>query len=54
MYLYYLLGWKLMSKYYARWQKGEGEIELGAEVQVRYEKLDLDLRHACRSFLNDT
>uniref|UniRef100_A0A8D3APK5 chitin synthase n=1 Tax=Scophthalmus maximus TaxID=52904 RepID=A0A8D3APK5_SCOMX len=33
MYLYYLLGWKLMSKYYARWQKGEGEIELGAEVQ---------------------
>uniref|UniRef100_A0A8C9XK79 chitin synthase n=1 Tax=Sander lucioperca TaxID=283035 RepID=A0A8C9XK79_SANLU len=28
MYLYYLLGWKLMKKYYTRWQKGEDEAEL--------------------------
>ncbi|XP_037651888.1 chitin synthase chs-2-like [Sebastes umbrosus] len=33
MYLYYLLGWKLMTKYYARWQKGEDEAELKAAVQ---------------------
>ncbi|XP_040909387.1 chitin synthase chs-1-like [Toxotes jaculatrix] len=33
MYLYYLLGWKLMTKYYTRWQKGEEEKELKAEVQ---------------------
>ncbi|XP_033182151.1 chitin synthase chs-2-like [Anabas testudineus] len=33
MYLYYLLGWKLMSKYYKRLKKGEEEQELEAEVQ---------------------
>ncbi|XP_034400735.1 chitin synthase chs-2-like isoform X2 [Cyclopterus lumpus] len=33
MYLYYLLGWKLMGKHYARWQKGGDEAELKAEVQ---------------------
>ncbi|XP_069372206.1 chitin synthase chs-2-like isoform X2 [Paralichthys olivaceus] len=33
MYLYYLLGWKLMTKYHARWQKGGEEKELRAEVQ---------------------
>ncbi|XP_067468545.1 chitin synthase chs-2-like [Thunnus thynnus] len=33
MYLYYLLGWKLTSKYYGRWQRGEDEKELQAEVQ---------------------
>ncbi|XP_071357113.1 chitin synthase chs-1-like [Trachinotus anak] len=33
MYLYYLLGWKLMTKYYARWQRKEDEKELRAEVQ---------------------
>uniref|UniRef100_A0A3Q3MRB1 chitin synthase n=1 Tax=Mastacembelus armatus TaxID=205130 RepID=A0A3Q3MRB1_9TELE len=27
MYLYYLLGWKLMTKYYERWQGGEDEKE---------------------------
>ncbi|CAJ1083111.1 chitin synthase chs-1-like [Xyrichtys novacula] len=34
MYLYYLLGWKLMTKYYKRWQKGEAEMELKAEVKT--------------------
>ncbi|GLD59450.1 chitin synthase chs-1-like protein, partial [Lates japonicus] len=33
MYLYYLLGWKLMTKYYGRWKMGGEEKELGAEVQ---------------------
>uniref|UniRef100_A0A3Q3N5A0 chitin synthase n=2 Tax=Mastacembelus armatus TaxID=205130 RepID=A0A3Q3N5A0_9TELE len=33
MYLYYLLGWKLMTKYYERWQGGEDEKELREEVQ---------------------
>ncbi|XP_078032019.1 chitin synthase chs-2-like [Epinephelus lanceolatus] len=33
MYLYYLLGYKLMTKYYERWQKGENEAELKAEIQ---------------------
>ncbi|XP_062266228.1 chitin synthase chs-2-like [Platichthys flesus] len=33
MYLYYLLGWKLMAKFHARWQKGCDEKELRAEVQ---------------------
>ncbi|KAM7373610.1 hypothetical protein PAMP_008450 [Pampus punctatissimus] len=33
MYLYYLLGWKLMTKYYKRWQKGDDEKTLKAEVQ---------------------
>ncbi|KAM3596267.1 uncharacterized protein V6R79_011449 [Siganus canaliculatus] len=32
MYLYYLLGWKLMTKYYNRWQKGEDENELKTEI----------------------
>jgi len=35
MYLYYLLGWKLMGKHYARWAKGVDEAELKAAVQVR-------------------
>lgn len=35
MYLYYLLGWKVMTKYFVRWQKGGNEKELKAEVQVR-------------------
>ncbi|KAA8578480.1 hypothetical protein FQN60_007050 [Etheostoma spectabile] len=33
MYLYYLLGWKLMTKYYARYQKGEDGPEFRAEVE---------------------
>ncbi|XP_042362933.1 chitin synthase chs-2-like [Plectropomus leopardus] len=33
MYLYYLLGYKLMTKYYNRWKKGESEAELKREVQ---------------------
>ncbi|XP_050923111.1 chitin synthase chs-2-like isoform X2 [Lates calcarifer] len=33
MYLYYLLGWKLMTKYYRRWKMGGEEKELEAEVQ---------------------
>ncbi|KAL3043514.1 hypothetical protein OYC64_003388 [Pagothenia borchgrevinki] len=33
MYLYYLLGWKLMSKHYARLQKGEEEVTLRAQVE---------------------
>ncbi|XP_075968855.1 chitin synthase chs-2-like [Anarhichas minor] len=33
MYLYYLLGWKLMTKYYARLKKGEDKAELTAELQ---------------------
>ncbi|XP_051245639.1 chitin synthase chs-1-like [Dicentrarchus labrax] len=33
MYLYYLLGWKLMTKYFARWQKGDDEKELKADLQ---------------------
>ncbi|XP_070702922.1 chitin synthase chs-2-like [Pempheris klunzingeri] len=33
MYFYYLLGWKVMTKYFARWQKLENENELKAEVQ---------------------
>ncbi|KAM6974308.1 LOW QUALITY PROTEIN: chitin synthase chs-2-like [Tautogolabrus adspersus] len=33
MYLYYLLGWKLMTKYYKRWQKGENDLQLKAEVK---------------------
>ena len=41
MYLYYLLGWKLMTKYYGRWQKGEDEKELQAEVQVRKEERNM-------------
>ncbi|CAI5691694.1 unnamed protein product [Oreochromis niloticus] len=33
MYLYYLLGWKLMIKYYSRWQHGEEEQELKKQAQ---------------------
>ncbi|XP_074543357.1 chitin synthase chs-2-like [Halichoeres trimaculatus] len=33
MYLYFLLGWKLMTKYYKRWEKGEKEKELKEEVK---------------------
>ncbi|XP_075305454.1 chitin synthase chs-2-like [Odontesthes bonariensis] len=33
MYLYYLLGWKLMTKYYSRRQLGEEEKTLRAEIQ---------------------
>lgn len=41
MYLYYLLGWKLMTKYYGRWQKGEDEKVLRAEIQVRKEEIHM-------------
>ncbi|XP_056254592.1 chitin synthase chs-1-like [Seriola aureovittata] len=33
MYLYYLLGWKLMTKYYARWQKCREEKDLKDEIE---------------------
>ncbi|XP_030002395.1 chitin synthase chs-2-like [Sphaeramia orbicularis] len=33
MYLYYLLGWKLMTKYYRRWDKGENEEDLKEQIQ---------------------
>ncbi|KAG7233856.1 hypothetical protein INR49_006488 [Caranx melampygus] len=33
MYLYYLLGWKLMTKYYVRWQERENEKDLIAQIQ---------------------
>ncbi|XP_039461264.1 chitin synthase chs-2-like [Oreochromis aureus] len=35
MYLYYLLGWKLMTKYYTRWQKGEDEQKLKEQAQKK-------------------
>lgn len=36
MYLFYLLGWKLMTKYYKRWQRGEeNEENLQKEIEVR-------------------
>ncbi|XP_076021598.1 chitin synthase chs-2-like [Genypterus blacodes] len=34
MYLYYLLGWKLMNKYYAPWAKRENESRLKEEVKT--------------------
>lgn len=43
MYLYYLLGWKMMTKYYVRWANKEDETTLRNEVKVRYEEL-----HRCR------
>ncbi|CAL1583627.1 unnamed protein product [Knipowitschia caucasica] len=33
MYLYYLLGFKLMTKYYSRWKKGEVESSLKQDIQ---------------------
>uniref|UniRef100_A0A8C9XL95 chitin synthase n=1 Tax=Sander lucioperca TaxID=283035 RepID=A0A8C9XL95_SANLU len=36
MYLYYLLGWKLMNKLYTRWQKGEDKAELRKEKHNTY------------------
>ncbi|XP_054911275.1 chitin synthase chs-2-like [Poeciliopsis prolifica] len=33
MYLYYLLGWKLMTKYHRLWQKGSDENDLRKEFQ---------------------
>uniref|UniRef100_A0A3B4TFV1 chitin synthase n=1 Tax=Seriola dumerili TaxID=41447 RepID=A0A3B4TFV1_SERDU len=33
MYLYYLLGWKLMTKYYSRWQKSKDEKDLKEEIE---------------------
>ncbi|XP_032435842.1 chitin synthase chs-2-like [Xiphophorus hellerii] len=33
MYLYYLLGWKLMTKYHRLWQKGSNENDLRKEFQ---------------------
>ncbi|KAM9339758.1 chitin synthase chs-2-like [Symphorus nematophorus] len=33
MYLYYLLGWKVGSKYYKKWGKGGDEVELMREFQ---------------------
>lgn len=35
MYLYYLLGYKLMTKFYDRWKRGENERALKKDVQVR-------------------
>lgn len=35
MYLYFLLGWNLVAKYYPRWQKGGEETGLKLELQVR-------------------
>ncbi len=34
MYLYYLLGWKVVTKYFRRWEKGEDQAELKRELQV--------------------
>uniref|UniRef100_A0A3B3UA71 chitin synthase n=1 Tax=Poecilia latipinna TaxID=48699 RepID=A0A3B3UA71_9TELE len=39
MYLYYLLGWKLMTKYHRLWQKGCNENDLRKEFQVRQKTL---------------
>uniref|UniRef100_A0A3B3UBJ4 chitin synthase n=1 Tax=Poecilia latipinna TaxID=48699 RepID=A0A3B3UBJ4_9TELE len=36
MYLYYLLGWKLMTKYYRYWQEGQDEKHLRREIQKLY------------------
>uniref|UniRef100_A0A3Q3MRH9 chitin synthase n=1 Tax=Mastacembelus armatus TaxID=205130 RepID=A0A3Q3MRH9_9TELE len=33
MYLYYLLGWKVATKYYKRWESGEDEAKLTGELQ---------------------
>ncbi|KAM3595954.1 uncharacterized protein V6R79_005848 [Siganus canaliculatus] len=33
MYLYYLLGWKITTKYYRRWKKGEDQAELKKELE---------------------
>ncbi|KAF7642867.1 hypothetical protein LDENG_00249460, partial [Lucifuga dentata] len=33
MYMYYLLGWKLMNKYYARWRKSVDDKKLREEVE---------------------
>ncbi|XP_043995175.1 chitin synthase chs-2-like [Gambusia affinis] len=33
MYLYYLLGWKLMTKYYRYWQEGQHEKHLKRKIQ---------------------
>ncbi|XP_044192392.1 chitin synthase chs-2-like [Thunnus albacares] len=42
MYLYYLLGWKLTSKYYGCWQRGKDEKELQAEHNTYLLALDGD------------
>uniref|UniRef100_A0A3B5MYG8 chitin synthase n=1 Tax=Xiphophorus couchianus TaxID=32473 RepID=A0A3B5MYG8_9TELE len=34
MYLYYLLGWKLMTKYHRRWQKGSNENDLRKDMLI--------------------
>uniref|UniRef100_A0A665U5Q2 chitin synthase n=1 Tax=Echeneis naucrates TaxID=173247 RepID=A0A665U5Q2_ECHNA len=38
MYFYYLLGYKLMSKYYSRWEKNKDDITLKAEAWVSPKK----------------
>lgn len=38
MYLYYLLGWKVSTKYFKRWGKGEEDVEVKNEFEVRREK----------------
>uniref|UniRef100_A0A4W6FPB9 chitin synthase n=1 Tax=Lates calcarifer TaxID=8187 RepID=A0A4W6FPB9_LATCA len=38
MYLYYLLGWKVATKYYKRLEKAEDESELIREFEVRQQK----------------
>lgn len=55
MYLYYLLGFKLMTKYYKRWQNGENEKELREDVQVRQLRTIFKCScNACVLFLNWT
>ena len=38
MYLYYLLGWKLTTKYFSKWGEGGNEAELKREFEVGGEK----------------
>ncbi|XP_073339235.1 chitin synthase chs-1-like [Pagrus major] len=40
MYLYYLLGWKLATKYFGKWGEGEDEAEVKREFEVRGEKTE--------------
>ncbi|XP_047238763.1 chitin synthase chs-2-like [Girardinichthys multiradiatus] len=37
MYLYYLLGWKLMTKHHGDWKMGTNENDLSKKIQVRHE-----------------
>uniref|UniRef100_A0A8D0CRK4 chitin synthase n=1 Tax=Sander lucioperca TaxID=283035 RepID=A0A8D0CRK4_SANLU len=42
MYLYYLLGWKVSTKYFKRWEKGWGDGELNKEFEHNTYILALD------------